>query len=390
MKKVLCFILMLLLICSIAGCSNKQTSETDMSLDDMIGIIQLSQQELPKLTHITPEDVNFTAWLSDYYFMQSEQVADGVICYADGVEASEIAVLVMADEKNCKEAEEALKEYIRNRAGVFEGYAPQQAAMVKAGIVVVNGRYIALLICPEPQTAEKAFLGCFGENAESSGAGEENGRSDTKESVAVTASSEAEKPDLSAEMENSYDAEAVLQAYRSGDSSALSEMNRSILDAAKDVIVSEISDDMSDYEKELAIHDFITGWSRFDYSVFGRSASDGFTDGSDTPYGVLVDQSAMCHGYSSTFQLFMDMLDIECMTVFGIPGSNGVEHSWNMVKLDGEWYCVDCAWDDPIGGSPCHTYFNVTSDYLRRGSIHRWDETSVPEATGTAYSYGNH
>lgn len=370
MKKVLCFILTLLLICSIAGCSGQQTSQTAMSLDDMIGVIQLSQQELPELTHITPEDADFTTWLSDYYFMQSEQVADGVICYADGVEASEIAVLVMADEKNCKEAEEDLKEYIRNRAGVFEGYAPQQAAMVKAGIVAVNGRYIALFICPEPQTAEKAFLGCFG--------------------VAATASSEAEKPELSAEMENSYDAEAVLQAYRSGDSSSLSEMNRSILDAAKDVIASEIRDDMSDCEKELAIHDFITGWSRFDYSVFGRSAADGFTDGSDTPYGVLIDQSAMCHGYSSTFQLFMDMLDIECMTVFGIPGSNGVEHSWNMVKLDGEWYQVDCAWDDPIGGSPCHTYFNVTSDYLRRGSIHRWDEASVPEATGTAYSYGSY
>ena len=390
MKKELCFILTLLLICSIAGCSGQQTSQTDMSLDDMIGVIQLSQQELPELTNITPEDADFTTWLSDYYFMQSVQVADGVICYADGVEASEIAVLVMADEKNCKEAEEDLKEYIQNRAGVFEGYAPQQAAMVKAGIVVVNGRYIALFICPEPQTAEKAFLGCFGENAESSGASEENGRSDTKESVAVTASSEAEKSELSAEMENSYDAEAVLQAYRSGDSSSLSEMNRSILDAAKDVIASEISDDMSDYEKELAIHDFITGWSRFDYSVFGRSASDGFTDGSDTPYGVLIDRSAMCHGYSSTFQLFMDMLDIECRTVFGIPGSNGVEHSWNMVKLDGEWYQVDCAWDDPIGGSPCHTYFNVTSDYLRSGSIHRWDETSVPEATGTAYAYDSH
>lgn len=390
MKKILYFILTLLLICSIAGCSGQQTSQTDMSLDDMIGVIQLSQQELPELTNITPEDVDFTTWLSDYYFMQSEQVTDGVICYADGVEASEIAVLVMADEKNCKEAEEDLKEYIQNRAGVFEGYAPQQAAMVKAGIVAVNGRYIALFICPEPQTAEKAFLGCFGENAKSSGASEENGKSDTKESVAVTASSEAEMPELSAEMENSYDAEAVLHAYRSGDSSSLSEMNRRILDAAKDVIASEISDDMSDYEKELAIHDFITGWSRFDYSVFGRSAADGYTDGSDTPYGVLIDQSAMCHGYSSTFQLFMDMLDIECMTVFGIPSSNGVEHSWNMVKLDGEWYQVDCAWDDPIGGSPCHTYFNVTSDYLRSGSIHRWDETSVPEATGTAYAYDSH
>ena len=145
-----------------------------------------------------------------------------------------------------------------------------------------------------------------------------------------------------------------------------------------------------DYEKELAIHDWITDWSSFDYSVFGRSASDGFTSGSDTPYGVLIDRSAMCHGYSSTFQLFMDMLGIECITVYGTPGSNGVEHSWNMVRLDGEWYCVDTAWDDPIGGSPGHTYFNVTSEYLRQGSIHRWDESSVPEASATEYAYGNY
>lgn len=84
----------------------------------------------------------------------------------------------------------------------------------------------------------------------------------------------------------------------------------------------------------------------------------------------------------------MDMLEVECITVYGTPNSSGVEHSWNQVKLDGDWYCVDCAWDDPIGGSPCHTYFNVTSDYLRRGSIHRWDESTVPEATGTVWAYG--
>lgn len=181
-----------------------------------------------------------------------------------------------------------------------------------------------------------------------------------------------------------------MQAYRSGEESILLEINRSILDAAKDVITSEITDDMSDYEKELAIHDYITGWSSFDYGVFGRSGSDELADGSNTPYGVLIDRSAMCQGYSSTFQLFMDMLDIECMTVFGTPSGNGVQHSWNMVRLDGEWYCVDCAWDDPIWGSPRHTYFNVTSDYLRSGSIHRWDESSMPEATGTTYVYGSH
>lgn len=123
--------------------------------------------------------------------------------------------------------------------------------------------------------------------------------------------------------------------------------------------------------------------------MFGRSSDDGFESGSDTPYGVLVEREGMCHGYSATFQLFMDMFGIECITVFGTPGSNGVQHSWNMVRLDGEWYCVDVAWDDPIGGSPGHKYFNVTSQTLRDSGIHKWDESSVPEADATAYSFSN-
>lgn len=392
MKKLLCLMVTFLLLFSLAGCSDQQESETDMAPSEISAAIQRSQKELPELLQITSEDTDFTTWLSDYYLLQAEQVSDGVICYADGVEASEIAVLLLTDEKDCKAAGEALNEYIQNRASVFEGYAPQQAAMVKEGIVVENGRYIALLICPEPQSAKEAFLDCFGKSTESGSYNTDNetDKTDIEENAASTPSPETEDLTESAGMENSYNSETVLAAFRSGDDSNLSEINRKILDAAKDVIASEITDDMSDYEKELAIHDYITGWSRFDYSVFGRSSADGFTDGSDTPYGVLIDQSAMCHGYSSTFQLFMDMLDIECITVFGTPGGNGVEHSWNMVKLDGEWYCVDCAWDDPIGGSPCHTYFNVTSDYLRSGSIHRWDESSVPEATGTTYAYGSH
>lgn len=85
----------------------------------------------------------------------------GVVCYAEGVEASEIAILVLENESDAKEIEESLLAYIDNRAGVFEGYAPQQAALVKNGEVVVNGNYVALLICQDTSTAKKAFLSCF-------------------------------------------------------------------------------------------------------------------------------------------------------------------------------------------------------------------------------------
>lgn len=379
MKRIQCFLFNCLFLFSLAGCSSKQVSETNMTPAEIAEAVAESQPELPAMEQIVSKEEEFATWITDYYLLQAENVEDGVICYADGVEAGEIAVLVLKDEEDCKEVEAALAEYIQSRAGVFEGYAPQQAAMVKGGVAAVNGRYAALLICPDPNAAKAAFLGCFGNSSENS----------NKEKVISAADKGAGELSESVKTTDSYDEEAILQAWRSGDDSALSERNRSILGAAKEVIASEIDDSMSDYEKELAVHDYITDWSTFDYSVFGRTASEGFADGSDTPYGVLVNRSAMCHGYSATFQLLMGMLDIECITVYGIPGSNGVEHSWNMVKLDGEWYCVDCAWDDPIGGKPGHDYFNVTSDYMRRGGIHNWDESSVPEATGTVYAYGN-
>lgn len=379
MKKIIYFGVFLSFIFSLTGCTRQQGSKTDMTLHDMAAVIMESQSELPKLQQITPEDEEFASYLSDYYLIRDGQVKDGIICYADGVEASEIAVLLLNDEKESEEVAAAQEDYIQKRAGVFEEYAPQQAALAKDGIVVVNGEYVALLICKDTSAAKKAFLDCFG-------GGEKNSSMEKSEPESESGN---DKTEVSDKTGDSYDSDAVLQAWESGDDSSLSEMNLSILNAAKDVIDQEISDDMSDYEKELAIHDWITGWSSFDYSVFGRSSDDGFESGSDTPYGVLIEQEGMCHGYSSTFQLFMDMLGIECITVFGTPGGNGVQHSWNMVRLDGEWYCVDVAWDDPIGGSPGHRYFNVTSQTLRDSGIHKWDESSVPEADATAYSFSD-
>lgn len=391
MKKISCYFGVLLLLLALTACSGQQAAETSCTPAEIAEAIIESQSELPALNPLTAEDEYFATYLSDFYLLDSEQVGDGAIYYADGVEASEIAVLVMKDQSNAETTRTQLLEYLTSRAGVFEGYAPQQAALVKDGVVTTNGKYVALLICADTESAQLAFANCFGENVPSESTVKPVSQAEMPVPEQTTPASDVpSEPPENDSTDDAYDADAVLLAYETGDASALSDMNRSILDAAKDVIEKEISDNMSDYEKELAIHDWMTGWSSFDMDVFSHASAARAEADNRNPYGFFINKSAMCHGYSSTFQLFMDMLDIECITVFGTPGGNGVEHSWNMVRLDGDWYCVDTAWDDPIGGSPCHTYFNVTSDYLRSGSIHRWDDTSVPEADGTAWAYGKH
>lgn len=380
MKKRLYWIAAVSMTLFFSGCTQHQTQETDIAPDEIAQAIIESQPDFPKLIRLTPEDEAFTSYLSDYYMMQKEQVADGVICYADGVEASEIAVLIMTDEKDSDTAKKALNEYRENRADAFEGYAPQQAALVKGGSAAAEGKYVALFICRDSSAAQKAFLNCLHQEETSSAA--------SAASFAAAPSAVMAAETNFSESEDTYDPAAILQAWESEDPSLLSKKNLEIFNAAVNVIHQEINDQMTDYEKELAIHDWITGWSDFDFRVFGRSSSSSLQEDSDTPYGVFINREAMCHGYSSAFQLLMDMVHIPCITVFGTPGSNGIQHSWNMVQLDDEWYCVDTAWDDPIGGNPGHTYFNVTSKTLRSSGIHHWDETSVPEAEGAKYTFG--
>ena len=148
-----------------------------------------------------------------------------------------------------------------------------------------------------------------------------------------------------------------------------------------------LRDGMTPAEQELAVHDWI-----IDHAVYDESHT--FPNRSH-PYGLLVEGQAICMGYANTFQLFMDLLDIPCVTVIGASGGSREDHAWNLVQLDGDWYAVDTTWDDPLGsyvGIPAanekehHRYFNVTSDFLRQ-TDHQWDYDAVQEATGTRWTW---
>ena len=76
----------------------------------------------------------------------------------------------------------------------------------------------------------------------------------------------------------------------------------------------------------------------------------------------------------------------KCATVVGSSHNSRSDHAWNMVRLNGEWYCVDVTWDanaweQGAGGEAEEwDYFNVTSDDMA-DSDHQWDYANTPEAT---------
>lgn len=187
--------------------------------------------------------------------------------------------------------------------------------------------------------------------------------------------------------DNEYHPDLVLATWQSGDSSQLGTKDRAILEAASAVISSEITDDMEPWEKELALHDWMIYNVEYDPEALSSLPAATPDPDGDNPYGPLVNGVGVCGGYSSTFKLFMDMVGIPCVTVPGFANT-GEAHAWNKVQLDGEWYCVDTTWNDPVDGDPWHVYFNVRDEYLKQIGF-QWDNSGFPEANGIRYAYSN-
>lgn len=125
---------------------------------------------------------------------------------------------------------------------------------------------------------------------------------------------------------------------------------------------------MSDLDKEKAIHDYIISTVAYDESL---------TDHSD--YGAIVNKSTVCQGYALLCYKMLTDAGIDSKIVVG--KSDDVSHAWNMAKIAGVWYYLDCTFDDPVPDIPGrleYNYFNKTTAEMEKD--HDWNESNYPEA----------
>lgn len=167
----------------------------------------------------------------------------------------------------------------------------------------------------------------------------------------------------------------ISDAYLKGDPSGLSDEDKKTYEMAQKVLDEIIKDGMTDYEKELAIYEWMVDnighGSGHVISMPGQSSE------SFTPHDVLANKNAVCVGYATTFRLLANMVGLDVHIV------HNDYHSWDMVKLDdNEWYQLDAYTD---AGGVKFRNFNMTDEMARNG--HEWDGSALPEAKGTKYSY---
>lgn len=150
----------------------------------------------------------------------------------------------------------------------------------------------------------------------------------------------------------------------------------------EDVLVDEkidsilkaiLTPDMNQDRREKAIHDYIVSHVAYDESLQKYSA-----------YNALFDGTAVCQGYALLAYKMLKKAGIENKIVTGTVHNIG--HAWNLVKIRGNWYHLDCTWDDPVPdkkGRILYNYYNLTDEQILKD--HSFDRNAYPKSAVTKY-----
>lgn len=378
--KFIAVLVALSLLLGLSGCTGDTSSEWSA--------YQLAAEvvggESASMSYISRGSELYEQYVTDFYGLDADAVLDGAVFAVTGASAQEVAVFRLGSQSEAETAAETLRAYAESRQSDFAGYMPEQAQMLSDAQVVTHGEWCALIVLPDPASAAETFERCL-----------DGTPPEDTEPAPSALTGELTEPDA-AESAGAwtYNEQRLIDAYRMDSWAAVSSRDREILEVANYVLTEVAPDDLSPVERELAIHDYLVENIRYDSDSLSLLPVYSTDPDNDNPYGALVNGRAICRGYATSFQLLMDLAGIECITVEGEANADREEHAWNMVRLDGDWYCVDVTWDDPtvsglmLSDSTAHRYFNVTSEYMR-STNHFWDTEIVPEADGTRWAWEN-
>ncbi|MBQ8388321.1 MAG: hypothetical protein IJX46_05310, partial [Clostridia bacterium] len=156
---------------------------------------------------------------------------------------------------------------------------------------------------------------------------------------------------------------------------------KAVYEAEVQKILAGIDGSMSEFEKELYIHDLLA-----ERIVYAES------DNAHSSYGALVEGVAVCEGYAEALQYLLQRAGIESflMVGYGVDPGTGVSerHEWNAVKLGGKFYQVDLTWNDQ-GVHTFHTYFNIPDSVMYVDHAATETEYPLPVCDSDAEFYFN-
>lgn len=152
MKKVLCGVLAVCLMFSLAACSQKEQVKSV----DVNALYESCQQYLPDM--FFPDDATLLNFLGIH---AEDCVQYKVAICAEGLRADEVWLIEAKDDAALKSLDDLAQARIQSKLDETESYAPDQYLIVQKAEVLTNGRYLALFISPDVENLKAGFEAAF-------------------------------------------------------------------------------------------------------------------------------------------------------------------------------------------------------------------------------------
>ncbi len=142
-------------------------------------------------------------------------------------------------------------------------------------------------------------------------------------------------------------------------------------------------DTLSNVEAVVAVNDYLA--THYQYDSYGLETDP--QNAIHDAYSMLIEKRGVCQAYALLFTEIMRRLGVETVSVV----SNSMNHQWNLVKLNENWYHIDVTWDDPVGALDGYTYHNymLHSDNAMLERLGHYDwiriDNRTEQCTDTTY-----
>ncbi|MEE0800683.1 MAG: transglutaminase domain-containing protein, partial [Gemmiger sp.] len=138
----------------------------------------------------------------------------------------------------------------------------------------------------------------------------------------------------------------------------------------------------TDLEKVIYVHDWLVQNIAYDSANMNTVILD-----DHNMRNALLEGRAVCDGYSKTYICVLNRLGIPAVLVT----SSQLNHAWSLVQLDGQWYHVDCTFDDALCptsdklGRCLHSNLLTSTDWML-GSGHNCADMAAFAPTISGFS----
>lgn len=116
------------------------------------------------------------------------------------------------------------------------------------------------------------------------------------------------------------------------------------------------------------IHDYLIQNINYDEEYDDSKKNDTISNKAN---GALFYKKALCSGYTDTFALMLDRLNVPNLKI-----SND-EHVWNAVYIDGKWSHIDVTWDDDeVNKNNYYNFYMINTKELKEKDLekHKFNE----------------